>query len=129
MKKALSLEHSLDTVAALLALAAITGVLQSFIIGKHYIIPTGFLLVAILFGNLARFGFRGARFAKRILFWTGFLLTCHAFFALFWAITPREMLGQAFFPVYGLAFVGLGFLTWQYARHNQLFGDGQSSST
>lgn len=121
MKKWFSLQHSLDTVAALLTIAGLAGVLQTFIIGRHFVIPTMLLAVTILFANLARYGYRDNPFAKHTLFWFGVLATCHAFFALFWAKTPREMLGGAFLPVYGSAFVLLGLLTWQYARRNKLF--------
>ena len=122
MKKWLSLQYSLETVAALLAVAGLVGVLQTFMIGKHFVIPTLLLAATILFANLARFGYRDNPFAKNTLFWFGVLATCHAFFALFWAKTPRELLGGAFLPVYGAAFVIFAVLTWQYARRNKLFG-------
>ena len=121
MKKWFSLQYSLDTVAAIAAVAGIAGVLQTFIIGKHFIIPTMLLAVTILFANLARFGYRDNAFAKNLLFWFGILITCHAFFALFWAKTPREILGGAFLPVYGSVFIIFAFLSWQYARRNKLF--------
>lgn len=121
MKKWLSLQHSLETVAGLFAVAGLAGVLQTFIIGRHFVIPTMLLAVTMLFANLARYGYRGNGFAKNVLFWLGALASCHAFFALFWAHTPRAMLGVAFLPVYGSAFVIFALLTWQYARHNHLF--------
>ena len=120
MNKVFSLKYSLDTVAALLAVAGFIGVLQTFIIGKHYIIPTMLLTVTVLLGNIARAGYRDNALAKRILFWLGVLLTCHAFFALFWAQTPRELLGAAFYPVYGICFVVFGYLTWQYPGRNPI---------
>ena len=122
MKKWFSLQYSLETVATILAGVGILGVLQTFVIGKHFIIPTMLLAVTILFANLARFGYRDNPFAKNTLFWFGVLATCHAFFALFWAKTPRELLGGAFLPVYGSAFVVFALLTWQYGRRNKLFG-------
>ena len=120
MKKIFSLKHSLDFLAAIIAAVALLGVLQTFIIGKHFIIPTLVLALAILFGNLARSSLRGEKWAKHVLFWIFFIATCHAFFALFWAVTPREILGEAFLFVYGAAFGILGFLTWQYARENEI---------
>lgn len=120
MKNLLTLKHSLDLLAAFIAIAALFGVLQTFIIGKHFVIPTMVLVLAVFFGNLARSSMRGERWAKHILFWIFFIATCHAFFALFWAVTPREMLGDAFLFVYGAAFFIMGFLTWQYAKHNEL---------
>ena len=121
MKKLFSLENSLDAMAALFALGATLGVLQTFIIGKHFVIPTMILVFAVLFGNLARFGVKGERWAKHTLFWIFFVMACHAFFALFWAATPREILGNMFLPVYGIAFLVLTGLCWTYSQRNQLF--------
>ena len=122
MRKWSSLQYSLDTVAALLAIAGFGGVLQTFIIGRHYIIPTVLLAATILLANLARYGYRDHPFAKNTLFWLGVLITGHAFFGLFWAHTPREVLGGAFLPVYGGAFIVFAALSWQYAGRNKLFG-------
>lgn len=120
MKKLLTLKHSLELLAAIIAIAAFLGVLQTFIIGRHFVIPTIILVLAVLFGNLARSGGNGERWAKQVLFWVFFIATCHAFFALFWAVTPREILGDAFLFVYGGVFLTLSFLTWQYAKNNEL---------
>ena len=122
MKKLFSLEHSLELLAAIFAIAALLGVLQTFIIGKHFVIPTMVLLLTIFFGNLARSGMRGERWAQHVLFWIFFLATCHTFFALFWAAEarPGQALGDAFYPVYGSFFIVVGFLSWQYARRNDL---------
>jgi cation transport ATPase len=122
MKRFFSKENLLEAVAALFTLGAILGVLQTFIIGKHFVIPTMILVPAILFGNLARFGMNGQRWAKHTLFWMFFLMACHAFFALFWAATPREILGEMFLPVYGLVFAILASSCWIYAKENKLFG-------
>ena len=120
MKNLFSLKHSLDLAAAIIAIAALLGVLQTFIIGRHFVIPTMLLVPAVLFGNLARCSLRGERWAKHILFWIFFIATCHAFFALFWAVTPREILGDAFLFVYGAMFVIVDFLSWQYAKKNEI---------
>ncbi len=122
MKNLFSVENSLEAIAALFALGATLGVLQTFIIGKHFVIPTMILVFAVLFGNLARFGVKGERWAKHTLFWIFFLMACHAFFALFWAATPREILGTLFLPVYGIAFLVLTGLCWTYSKKNALFG-------
>ena len=123
MKKLFSLQHSLEAIAGLFALVAALGVLQTFVIGRHFVIPTMILLLAVFFGNLARFGLHGQRWAKHMLLWIFILAACHAFFALFWAADakPGGFLGDAFYPVYGGLFVGLSFLCWQYAKRNQLF--------
>ena len=123
MKKLFSAENSLEAIAALFAVAAGLGVLQTFIIGKHFVIPTMVLLLTVFFGNLARFGIQGERWAKHMLFWMFFLVAAHTFFALFWAgpARPGQFFGAAFYPAYGGVFVVVGFLCWQYARKNNLF--------
>jgi len=120
--KLFSLKHSLELLAVLITIAALLGVVQTFVIGRHFIIPTIILVLAVFFGNLARFGSQGQRWAKHTLFWIFVVAACHAFFALFWAKTPREILGDAFIYAYGADFVILSFLSWQYARKNKLFG-------
>ncbi|MGB5245653.1 MAG: hypothetical protein WBM54_11580 [Woeseia sp.] len=122
MKKLLSLNYALDTLLAAIALLAAVAVIQTFVVGKHYIIPTMILTFAVLCGNLAHYGFRDLRFAKHINFWIGVLLTSHLFFALFWSKKYREVLGEAFLYVVGAAFVVLLFLTISYARRNRLPG-------
>lgn len=121
VRNLLSLKNSMDSVALLIAAAAFVAVLQSFIIGRHYIIPTAILCLAVLFGNLARYGFQGQRWAKHILFWLGSILTLHFFFALFWSKRYREWLGDAFEPVCGVLVLLLAFLVFQYAKKNELF--------
>jgi hypothetical protein len=120
MKKLFSLKHSLDLLAVVVAIAALLGVIQTFIIGKHFVIPTMVLVLVVVFGNLAGSSMRGERWAKHVLFWIFFIATCHAFFALFWAKTPREILGGTFFYVYGATFLILAFLSWQYAEKNDI---------
>lgn len=121
MRKLFSLKHSLELVAAVVAIVTFLGVLQTFIIGRHFVIPTLILVLAVFFGNLARFGLHGEAWARHMLFWVFTIAACHAFFALFWAKTPREILGGAFLYVYGTAFVILALLSWQYAKQHRLF--------
>ena len=87
---------------------------------------TGILTVAIVLGNLARYGYRDQRWAKYVLFWLGVILSCHAFFALFWAKAYRSLLGSSFEVVCASIVLIMVFLTWHYARRNRLFG-GPSS--
>ena len=122
MKSRLSLAYSLEIWATLVAGVAVLAVLQTFVIGRHYIIPTGILVVAVLFGNLARCGFQNRLWAKQVLFWFAFLFTCHAFFALFWSKRYRELLGESFELVCGTVVVVFAALIFDYARHNHLFG-------
>ena len=120
MKKLLSLSYGLDTLIAIIAIVAMLGVLQTFIVGKHYIIPTAILVLAVLLGNLALYGYRDQLWAKVVNFWIGVLLSCHMFFALFWSKRYREILGDSFEYVGSLVFVVLVVLTVQYARRNRL---------
>lgn len=124
MNKKLSLTYSMEFVAAILALVAALAVLHTFIIGRHFIIPTMILTVAILLGNLARYGYRDQRWAKHVLFWFGLILSCHAFFALFWARAYRSILGSSFEVVCAAIVLIMAFLVWHYARRNRLFAAG-----
>lgn len=122
MRDRLSLKYSLELLFALGAAAAGVGVLQTFVIGRHFIIPTVVLGVALLLGNVAWYGFRDRAWAKYLLFWSGVLATAHGFFALFWAKKYRELLGGAFEPLCVAVVAALAFLCVQYARRNRLFG-------
>jgi tellurite resistance protein TehA-like permease len=124
MKRWLSLGNSFDLMFAALAIAGLLATLQTFAIGRHYIIPSAVLAVTVLVGNIARYGFRNHIWAKQILFWCGFLFTAHAFMALFFSQRYREILGDAFEPVCGVVFALFAFLTWQYARRNGIFSRG-----
>ncbi|MDZ7671012.1 MAG: hypothetical protein U5Q16_16905 [Gammaproteobacteria bacterium] len=121
MSARLSLQYSLDWLFALVTVAAVAGVLQTFIIGRHFIIPTAIAALAVLTGNLSWYGFRDHAWAKYVLFWAGVLVTAHGFFALFWAKKYRELLGGAFEPVCAVLTLVLAFLVIQYARRNRLF--------
>jgi hypothetical protein len=110
----------MELLAGLVAFAAFLQVLYQFIVGKHFIIPTAILLVCVLFGNLARYGLRDALWAKHILFWYGFILSCYLFFALFWAAAFRRILGDAFLPVFVPLFVVVAVLTVFYKKTNNL---------
>ena len=124
MNKLLSLDNSFDLIFAVAAVHRHSGdVLQTFVIGQHYIIPTGILSVTVLIGNVARYGLRGARWAKELLFWCGFLFTAHLFFAIFFSKRYPEVLGAAFYPVVIGLFAVFTFLSIQYARRNRIFGD------
>jgi hypothetical protein len=117
----LSFKYSMEYIVSLLALVAISGVVQTFVVGKHFIIPTGILTIAVILGNLAAYGFRDQLWAKHMLFWFGLIFTLHAFFALFWAKAYRELLGGAFEYVCAAVVAIMAVLTWQYARRNALF--------
>lgn len=125
MNKKLSLQHSLDLVAMVITVVAFVGVLQTFIIGKHFIIPTMLLFFCVLFGNFARFGLQGRAWAKQILFWIFFLFTSHVFFALFWAKKYREVLGDSFVWLFASIFIVFAFLLFKYAQKNGIFRSTQ----
>ena len=121
MANRLSLQYSFDLLFALLAVAGVLATLQSFIIGRHYIIPTEILAATLLVGNIAWYGLQDRPWAKYVLFWFGTLLTCHAFFALFFSKAYPKILGAAFEPVCVVVVLVFGFLVVQYARRNALF--------
>ena len=121
MKRLLSLRYTFDHLAALFAAGAVIGVVQTFVIGKHYLIPTMILVLAVLFGNLARYGYRDQSWAKVVLYWLGVILNFHVFFALFWSVKYRTVLGGAFEYVFAPLTIVLAVLLWQYARQNRLF--------
>ncbi len=121
MRDKLSFKYSFELLLTVATLGTALAVLQTFVIGRHYIIPTGLLCITVLLGNIAWYGFRDHPWAKQLLFWIGFLLTSHAFFALFWSKRYREILGDSFELVCAIVVLLLGFLTVQYARRNALF--------
>lgn len=121
MKRLFSLKYTFDHLAALVAAGALIGVVQTFVIGKHYLIPTAILVLAVLFGNLARYGYRDQPWAKVVLYWIGVILNFHVFFALFWSVKYRAILGEAFEYVFAPLTLVLAYLLWQYARRNELF--------
>jgi uncharacterized membrane protein len=128
MTRILTLEYSLEAVASVAALLALAGVLQTFLVGQHFVIPTMILMLVFFFGNLARFGYRDYRWAKHMLFWVCLLLVFHALFALVWAVDfrPGEIFGRAFYPLYGGFALIVGALCIGYARINRLFGRARS---
>jgi hypothetical protein len=121
MKRLFSLKYTFDHLAALVAAGALIGVVQTFVIGKHYLIPTMILVLAVLFGNLARYGYRDQAWAKVVLYWIGVILNFHVFFALFWSVKYRAILGEAFEYLFAPLTLVLAYLLWQYARRNELF--------
>ena len=121
MGKLFSLKNSIDLIALLAAVAAGLAVVQTVVVGRHYIIPTAILVVAVLFANLARYGLRGQLWAKHLLFWLGTILTTHFFFALFWSKRYREWLGASFEYACAALVLLLAYLVYQYARNNKLF--------
>lgn len=119
MSNTLSLRNTWDLIAILIAIATfLLAAISEFYIGQHYMRPTMVLLFTVLFGNLARHGLRGDRWAKHILFWFGFLMSCMAFMGIFFAQRPKELLGDLFLPVWIAMFLLVAWLTWQYKRSN-----------
>ena len=124
MNRLLSLDNSFDLIFAAAAVIGVLATLQTFLIGQHYIIPTGILTITVLIGNIARYGLQGMRWAKEILFWCGFLFSAHMLMAIFFSKRYPEVLGAAFLPVTIGTFLIFAFLSYRYARDNKLFGDG-----
>ena len=121
MKSKLQWRYTLEWCATLVTIVGLLGVLQTFLVGRHFVIPTGVLAVTVVFANLAWFGFQGQRWANYILFWLAVLVCCHSFFALFWAKAPRELLGVGFLPIYAAICFVSALAAWHYARSNQLY--------
>jgi signal peptidase I len=121
MKNYIKLNHSFDLIVSLLVTLGILLVVQTFIIGHHYIIPTGILMLSVIFGNLVYYGFKNNRFAKKILFWLFFVFTLHLFFALFFSVKYRTILGNSFEPVCIINILVFSYLLIQYERKNNLF--------
>jgi len=123
----LTYSNSLEWITAFITCLSTLAVLQTFIIGRHFIIPSAILSLSILLGNLTAYAFMGRLWAKRIIFWLYFVFTSHLFFALFWAKKYREILEQAFIPSFLIIFLLFAFLLVQYNRKNQLFSDKKSN--
>ena len=123
MNRFFTKENSLEALAALLTIVVVGAVLQTFIVGKHFVIPTMILIPAVFLGNVVRFGLQGKAWAKHMLFWLFAVICAHLCFALVWADTarPGEYLGAAFYPVYGGLLLVFAFLCRQYANSNRLF--------
>ena len=113
--------NSLEWITAFITCLLVLGVIQTFVIGRHFIIPTAILTFTILLGNLTAYAFMGRLWAKRIIFWLYIIFTSHVFFALFWAKKYREILEQAFVPSFAIIFLLLAFLLVQYNQKNRLF--------
>ncbi|HIG39503.1 MAG TPA: hypothetical protein EYQ14_03030 [Gammaproteobacteria bacterium] len=116
MKEKLTLSYSLEWLTLAAAGVGFLAVAYTFIIGKHYVIPTGLLVGAIVLANLGYHGIQNKLWARNILFWSAVVICAHTFFALFWAKAPRDLLGQSFIPVYGFACVLFGYLAYTHAR-------------
>ena len=121
MKNYIKLNHSFDLIVSLIVMLGFFLVAQTFLIGHHYIIPTGILMLSVIFGNLAYYGFKDNRFAKKTLFWLFFVFTLHLFFALFFSVKYRAMLGDSFEPICIVNILVFSYLLIQYAKRNRLF--------
>ena len=121
MKKIISVKNSFDLIIGLIAFIGFLAVIETFIFGKHYIIPTAILLITIVLANLSFYGIREKRSAKKIIFWIFFLFDMHLFFALFFSVKYRVLLGNIFEVVCSLLIVILSYLLVKYQKQNALF--------
>jgi len=121
VKDYFSMRYAYELLFTAISIVAVLAVLETFLIGRHYIIPSAILVVAVLFGNLAWWGFQNKVWAKYLLFWSGLLFTCHAFFALFFSVKYRELLGGYFEVTCTTVVVIFAFITIVYGRKNRLF--------
>jgi len=122
MQPTFSLANGLALLFALICVVCVGTALFQFVIGQHYLIPTFWLAFAMISGNFARYALAGARWAQEIVFWCGALASCTLFMGIFFAKTPKELLGGAFLPVWIGVFLAMAFLAFHYARSHQLFG-------
>lgn len=125
--KKLNYHNSLEWITAFITCLLVVAVIETFIIGKHFIIPTIILTFSILLGNLSAYALIGKLWAKRMIFWLYFIFTSHLFFALFWAKKYREILEHAFVPIFLITFLLFAFLLIQYKRNNKLFSANKAS--
>ena len=116
MKEKLTLNYSLEWLTLATSCVVFLAVIYTFIIGKHFVIPTALLGSAVALANLGYYGIQNKLWARGVLFWVAVIICAHTFFALFWAKTPRDLLGQYFFPVYTVACLGFGYLAWVYSK-------------
>tara|TARA_Y100000768_G_scaffold193082_1_gene144802 strand:+ start:868 stop:1233 length:366 start_codon:yes stop_codon:yes gene_type:complete len=121
MKKIIAVKNSFDLIIGLIAFIGFLAVLETFIFGKHYIIPTAILFITIILANLSFYGFKKYRIAKKIMFWLFFLLDMHLFFALFFSVKYRALLGNFFEIVCSFLVIILSYLLLKYQKQNELF--------
>lgn len=116
MKGKLTLDYFLEWISMAAACAVGVAVIYTFVIGKHYVIPTALLVMAIVLANIGYHGLQNRLWARSLLFWIGAVIFAHTFFALFWAKAPRDLLGQGFIPVYSFVCLLFGYLALRYVR-------------
>ena len=121
MGNKISLKNSFDLIFAILSAFGFLAVIQTFIIGKHYIIPTAILFITIIISNLSYYGFKDKRVAKKILFWIFFIFDFHLFFALFFSVKYRALLGDSFEIICISLLLLFSYLLVQYKNRNELF--------
>lgn len=102
-------------VANVLAIFAVLLMFYTFY-NKHFVTPTINLASAIVFYNLSVYGFRRKPWLRTLPFYFCVVMCVHAYFALFWAITPRAMLGDNFTLTYSIACAVFALLAYSQ-RH------------
>ena len=121
MKNIVSVENSFDLIVGVIAFIGFLAVIETFIFGKHYIIPTAIFFMTIVLANLTFYGFRKNRIAKKIMFWLFFLLDAHLFFALFFSVKYRTLLGNFFEMICSFLLLILSYMLLKYQKQNELF--------
>ena len=116
MKEKLTLNYTLEWITLAASCMVFLAVIYTFVIGKHYVIPTALLGGAVVLANLGYYGIHDKLWARGLFFWLAVMICAHTFFALFWAKAPRELLGQYFVPVYAVACLFFGYLAWVYSK-------------
>ena len=121
MKNLISYKNTFDLIILIMTVIGFFAVMQTFILGKHYIIPTAILFLTIILGNLSYYGLQGRRAAKKILFWAFFLFDVHLFFALFFSVKYRTILGSNFEIICIINIIVFSYLLVKYIKKNHLF--------
>ena len=121
MKNIVSVGNSFDLIVGVIAFIGFLAVIETFIFGKHYIIPTAILSMTIMLANLSFYGFRKNRIAKKLMFWLFLLLDVHLFFALFFSVKYRALLGNYFEIVCSFLVLILSYMLLKYQKQNELF--------
>ena len=121
MKNLISYKNTFDLIILMMTAVGFFAVIETFIVGKHYIIPTAILFLTIVLGNLSYYGIQGRRGAKKILFWIFFLFDVHLFFALFFSVKYRVILGSNFEIICIINILVFSYLLFKYIKKNHLF--------
>lgn len=113
------MNHYAIKATQLLAIVALMLMFYTFY-NKHFVTPTINLISAILFYNWSIYGFKRGPWLRSLPFYFCLVMSVHAYFALFWAKTPRAMLGDDFTLTYTIGCALFALLA--YTQRHRLKG-------